>query len=684
MTQSAPAEYDPPVATPSRKIETLEDLYAAFPDFGDGIHYIRIERTKPMILLGRTIGGRLEESFDPIPLDEVQRRYGGKEFEISMFGPVKGRLQEDGTPQVRRLAAVRVKLPGEPKGAGVPTRPNEAPMVRGEGSAAEDRERRDYGTLRRQTENALAAAPEIVQRGAEQHAQSLREEISALRKQMSLKEAEAVELRDDLVEERRKQIESESKTRNEMMQQHHAATEAARAASEREKAILKEGWDKERSTLTDAWNRERESMRERIDQAVREANARSEGEMSRIRNDLSSVVARYESQIGDLSRRHNDERAELRQQIDAERNKAREEGRERITDIDRQHQRDLMQLKEHHAAQLEQTRLVATSDEKANERMHKMEVNTLTERLTRAEAESKELRDEVDELRAEQNKDPATFLQETETAARTYLKMVPASEAAGSEEDKADWKKMLARGVMGALEKAPELAERIADRVMDVRQQNMQQQQMQQQSPQAQAQRRVAARVRNQAPPAPWELPGLPVAPGTMQGAPEPFGPPVVVGPSFASAPVQPIQYGITGVVPASPSPSASPPPAQPVQPLSYAPPPPPQPQAQAAAAPPPQAPPPIAITQEQVVGFIDQLEAAIRDGVVTPAMFARGFVEQATPQTAREIVARVTPDELFAKLDSMAEGKQTAIMTRDGRAYVRAVWAEVIRLLGG
>jgi len=88
-------------------------------------------------------------------------------------------------------------------------------------------------------------------------------------------------------------------------------------------------------------------------------------------------------------------------------------------------------------------------------------------------------------------------------------------------------------------------------------------------------------------------------------------------------------------------------------------------------------------LTSDQIASFITQLGQASASGIVPPAAFAKGFVEQAGAPVAADLLRRVQPEQLFEILSKTPGGDQTHIQTRDGQAYVRQVWAEARKMLG-
>lgn len=88
-------------------------------------------------------------------------------------------------------------------------------------------------------------------------------------------------------------------------------------------------------------------------------------------------------------------------------------------------------------------------------------------------------------------------------------------------------------------------------------------------------------------------------------------------------------------------------------------------------------------LTPDQIASFITQLGQASASGIVPPQAFAKGFIDQAGPAVAADLLRRVQPDQLFEILSATPGGDQAQIQTRDGQAYTRQVWAEARKMLG-
>lgn len=81
---------------------------------------------------------------------------------------------------------------------------------------------------------------------------------------------------------------------------------------------------------------------------------------------------------------------------------------------------------------------------------------------------------------------------------------------------------------------------------------------------------------------------------------------------------------------------------------------------------------------------FAGQLNSAIATKAVTPEEFADEFIAQAGPDNVRRIVTGFDPGKLVDVIASAPGGAGTAIVTRDGRVFVRELWDACKERVGG
>jgi hypothetical protein len=235
---------------------------------------------------------------------------------------------------------------------------------------------------------------------------------------------------------------------------------------------------------------------------------------------------------------------------------------------------------------------------------------------------------------------------------------------------------------MGLVEKLPEITQTVMQSRADSQakvQQQAQQQQQQAMLAQQQAQARAIAQQRQAAMQrVPVQVQATPVGrPGPQRQPPPgvvppgfapPWAQPRPIGPAPAmSEPMAPAPQGQTAV-PAEASPAPSGFDAVPTQQEEL---------------PPSESGAPVALDlqPEQVGEFLQELENAIRGGIIPPGLFAQGFIGRVGADVAKSLVGQISPDLITQMVQSQEAGASMAIVTRDGQRYLRDLWAEVARL---
>lgn len=95
----------PPDFVGDRPPRTLTDLYARWPIAQDPQFFLRIERTKPKRWQGLDVAGFVGEiRGQTISEAEIQRRYGGQEYEITLYGPdPRGKVDSENRAIIKSL-----------------------------------------------------------------------------------------------------------------------------------------------------------------------------------------------------------------------------------------------------------------------------------------------------------------------------------------------------------------------------------------------------------------------------------------------------------------------------------------------------------------------------------------------------------------------------------------------------
>lgn len=676
-----------------KKIETLEDIYAVYPQIGDGEFRLRIERVAPKTYGGQHIAGWLMDIDERPSMSDLYETFGGGRYNVIVLGPANGRSD------ARTLVTIEVSIPGPPSMNFLPQTQGDPMQVsrfqQGHGGNAMeppqvqikrlDMEERQINRLederRRLQEEAMLSrtAPEHVVRAltaqsdktvtelkslADSQISLLREQTQTLMAELSKKENELVTVRNQLVLERQATVEARTKAEHEterrLKEAHDALMHAITKKHDEAMVLAKDQATREISSVKDQAMRDINALESRNKERMDEASRRYQEDLTRITTSASRDIDRS---------RQDSERAEkaLKETYEA-----------RIADLQRSTEREIRSVIEQRDREVASLKLTYDSSEKFSQQATTLRVDTLRSELERIRSDAERLKAENETLRASQHKDPQTYLRETREVAETLLDMVPRSEASGGsgdaeEEKEFDWKKEAAKGALGLLQQAPA----IADKILGARQQQqamMQQQAIMQQQAMMQQQQPLML--------PPQQRPGLPpqqvrrrgVAPDSWNSSSQmlptaediPFQPPVsrpIVQPVQApqQSAQQPVSIPESQVLPVAESQEAySPVSAEQTPEMA---------QINAFAA--------------AFAEFVGEMEKAIQGEIVSPEMFARAFVARVGGQQAAELLTQVPVQNFLGSVEEQSGGA-TVLVTRDGKQYARAVWAEAARIIQG
>lgn len=708
---SMPGMYAPPgyeaAASPEKAptgkdIKSLEDLYALFPQIGDGGHYLRVERLMPKTFMGSSVAGYLDDLHEKPSLEEFRERYGGTKYMLTVFGP-RG-MTPEGQPLIRRLHSLEVIIPGPPAlgtypraedamtqrmmggmggmmggmgGMGGPRMgmPGSVPFggVYQSGEPVEialkrlefeekERERREKEKqfLMHQS-NANSRPPDMymdAMRGAserniehvrilsQQQIDHLSKQTEELQKELRGREADLDRARQQIVEARRE------------------AAEALRYHETEQMAALKTRFEQEMRQAEAAHTK----TIERLSQDHREAIA---NQAKQTQDDRGRLI---ESETRERSRAYED----MKNRVDTVRDDSERRAAQikdtyeaRIADLQRQleretsalkeaNMREVSSLKDTHSRELHAAKLTEETKSALSRETSGLHVNTANERLTRMEAELVGLRRENVELREKAHKDPLTLLRETKEIAADMLGMIDSRDADKAVDPANDWKSMLGRAAGSLMEKAPAIAQSIAAAQQGKAaqaQQVVQQQTMQAQQAQAQAYARQMGGPVYQPP----QLTGQP-GPGAQPMKKRRLGnrppgafapPPWAISDRSSAAPVaSPLQPDAE----APAMPNGQPPAGAPQQGM------------------------PAGINEAMINEFLSEMANAVSGGLVPSSLFARGVVDRLGAETARHLLTNLSADDLLEALDT--NGGPPPLLNMDGRTYVREVYAEVGKLV--
>jgi hypothetical protein len=713
-----------PTVPSKRDLQTLEDLYDAYPDIGNGNCYLRVERKHPTRYGGQFIAGFLTDLHEQITLHEFAQRFGGQVYEVSVRGPGRGSsLDSDGRIQARTLTSITVKVPGIPvidqmhsSNGGSMAMPSgmggrEDPRVtmkrmEYDADALRRSEQREQ-QLRREVASQSNLSPDLVRQMtemAEQRAQETRsasaEIISDLREEKS-RLTEAIRERDGTLDQLRQQLvhvqtdvqqrlrDEETRQVRELKLQHESSL--ARTKDDHANAIQRMQQDHERriNEMNERNTRECES--------IRQNEAR---ERERLRDDANRREKGLQDDFNRREAMFRDREASLKDDFSRREESIRRDYEMRYQQMERSSKRDLDVIRSSESTKAELAQQTASMQAT----LHLQEIARLTSSVESAESTAA---DAQRELNKHTNKPLLQQVEETKTIAETLGLMKKEDEAF-------DWKKGAVSAVKNLIDKAPDIAKGLGDareqnRVAvaraqqaaqhaQMRSEHQRRRAMMQQQP-GMPQMSAAPQVPQPQAPQPEQrsVPRPPPPPGM---APQPrtwdAGPP---DPSQYNLPPEPT--GPPAPEPPPPSPTAGvpqeslPPPitAGPAPPLPAE-----EPSRHPADMPTDQAPaeaapevaqesaeatgeqPEVAVvhvTNEQVAKFSEKLEEAISSGIVTPAMFADGFIAETSPETTLAIVQAIGPDQLVDAVAQQPGAQSTAIVTREGRKFVQELWAE-------
>lgn len=717
--------YEPSVgqatASPSSKQpHTLEDLYSVYPLIGNGSFYLRVTRKHPTTFGGLRCAGWIEDVHEQITLSQFAERFGGHVYEVAVRGPGQRTSIVDASGQVQSntLNKIKIEVSGPPimQPSSETTMPNQPPFATFgedprvqikkldlEADAMRRRELRDERNRQELLTRGSVSADvlEAVQRAAEKGGDDARRasaEVIASLKEQNHRLLEQAQVKDDAIQ----------KLRQEMLQIQQQASLQLREEETRAVRDLRERFNDEVRRVKEDHATAIQAMQTEHQRVVNDLTERAQRE----RDHITKMEQMERDRIrDDASRREKD----LRDEYARREREMRETQQQRLTDIERSFERELRGIKDMRDREIESIRSSETGKSALTKQTAEIQQSMLMNESNRMQSEVDALRRENEDLRsqilAHASKDPLTAVREAhELAAQTgYKGDAPA-------EEEFDWKRGMVSAVKGLIEKGPEIAKGFGD----AREQNRVAVARAQQ--QAQMARMRAAHAARQHRPPPQVGPAPPMAQPAPHPAPppehRPAPPPGVVpppapsprtwddanGPPEPGSPVNlPDNTHFRPVIePKAPppmeggkAPEPTPVPIggeseaqQVVAPELTQQPAEPEPDSDDQQAAPDavdfevQEPSAVAISEEQVARFSSQLEAAIGTGLVSPAEFAKGFIDEAGVETTAAIILQIGPDDLVDAVEAQPGSEQTAIVTRAGRKFVRELWEEARKII--
>ena len=663
---------------------TLQDIYYRWP-IGDGLHYLRVERLQPRTWQGISVAGYLGNLMHKVSEAEFQRLFGGKEYQLTLYGPdPRGRKDPNtGEPSIKALTApFKLTVPmfppslhiippaavqddtkenhmtqnAQPFNPFLP--PGMAPMAppTTPADASIAKVNADYATGLLQAERADKAQQSAAQ--AETKRVEIQSATELAREQMRIQsdqhERELKQRSEDserrIADEKARTAKLEAEMAEIKLEMQRATGSSAGSSLELVREITRAGSTKD-EVRAEAARAQMESQRELHRETVATMRASHEAEVKRLTeqrdNDdryakraMEELRTRYERDEKSLKDQIQETRREERDAADRRIAELKETYEARMRDQEKSHDRELRGMKEN-----ADTRLTTTLSTK------ELEVTTLRDR-------AHELANEAAEARAAANDaaDPAKVLEKAKANAEA-LGFKKEDEPKGPLEY---FMKQAGAGVaLASFAKQAADARAQAQRPAPVQGQATVQQpgqappQLPPPSPQQQqahAQEQQATR-RSRA--AMWRDQHQPATPPPQRPA-TPMG--------FQS---QQPQQPPTAAQPAE-QPQAQPQQPQPQQPQQ-----PPQEQVQIQNLFAPH------MTGEQVMQLLGYCEQAINAGT-PPAEFAALARQQFGAQVDQMIAAGFGPAQIVQQVELYPNSSAAAITSRDGKAFLEAVWGEL------
>jgi hypothetical protein len=703
---------------PEGSFRTLEDLYSEFRDIGGGNRFLRVHRRAPATWNGLRIAGFLADLHEQPSMNDFAARFGGGQYDVSVMGTVTNAIDDGGAQRVRSLRSVRIDVPGRPIAV--------QPQTPQTGTGTGRRYPMDGDQANAQVEIAKINAAQRNQERSEQERRALMDALVRAKQTPTeifgqldaLAEKRANDVRVGLAESLASMKRESERLRAQLDERERAMTQMR---VERDEAV-----NKLRLELIEARQIAQREATEREERRVKEVKERFDEEMKRVRDDQAKALhqlaqehATAMASASDLNARERDrlrDDAQRRESQIANDSKMREEfsertHRDRVESMEKAFAREIESLRLSMTQQIESIRSTETSKTTLTERSAQMQIESLRSEVQRKDAEIERQRAELEMLRRESLKSvksPVEAIQEAHMLA-SLTGMIPSSEAGlggeKPEEEEFDWRRGLIQLAKGAVDKIPETLQRIeqtraqnqqqvvagqqqaayAQQVAYAQQQARQRQAVQQQQgprtlppgyyqqPQTQPQQPVQRR----APPGFVEVPTgspLPSAPGDATYVP-PVGyaqpvQGVAAAPRRVVDETAPAQQAQERVQQARVELSGQQAPQGGQQPVA-------QPEQQ------PSAPAAIDITPDQVQEIVDNLEAAVSTGVVTPEAFAEKFIVKVGRPAAIAIVNNLTPQQLVDQIIAGKESGNTPLATMRGRQFLGKLWEETRRIAG-
>lgn len=673
---------------------TLQDIYSRWP-IGDGQHYIRVERTQPKAFGGVACAGYLGDIKEPFSERKFQQYFGGREFELTLFGPDPRGRHDDltGGPVIKALTkGFKITVPILPPNLAVlpametnqdakekaemtqsfnPFAPAQMPMMQQPMTTAEATVHKTNSDL---VTNVLRMQQEEVQslrkRTEGEGGMGIKEVLSYTGKTQGdlLAAARAdADARQRILEAQLAEERSANRATREKLEQLTGKSDGSTielvkalggATGERDNN-RQQFYEQQLASVRTTYETQLDSLRRSHVDALGAIKEMRSEEQKAAEARYRDLDGEYRRRMDDLQRKSDENEKRLKDEIDRVRkeerdladkrtNDTKERYEDRLKDLDRAHDRELKSLRENMETRMHTS--VTTKD---------FELTTLRSKVDETKQQLEEARHE-----AEEASDPVKAKEKADRIATTfgYAK----EDNAPKTSSERFWA-MAGGGVGQALQNidkwAPDLLATIRGQAPQPRpgQQFMQapqlapgqpqagqQQQAQPQAPQQPQRRRgVAWAAAGQEPRPPVNAPSSPMGfqPDTPQPAQQPD----------AAPPPAPLEQAAQAVAPQQQG--------QPQQPERQGPP----------------NPFGSVFDDNAVQGFMQNLDGAINIGM-TSGDFAQQFFNR-YPQQAATLVRTFTTKQVIDYVLAVPGGDMSAIARRDGAKFLDELWAGIKKL---
>lgn len=657
-----------------RHPRTLMDLYNRWP-VGDGEHYIRVERTQPKQWQQIPCSGYLGDIREPLAEKRFQQYFGGREYELTLYGPdPSGRADPiTGLPRVKALTnPIKLTVPVLPPNLAVlpamltnaeakqesqmsqqwnPFAPAGPVPVGGPVTSADAQVHKSNVDLvtnvlkMTQEENReLRKSRESDNGGTSKHLLDWQKEVlEGVRKDAESRERI---LRDELIESRRLAEKKEEEMEKIRTQIQAATGRTDGTALELVKTLGTSGAERE-AQRAEFYRQQLEHVRGAHQDLVRTMEERQKGEIARSDGRLKEAEDYYKKLLDEERRKGEEREKHLKEELERVRRDEREAGEarvretrerfdERLKDQEKSFEREIRTIKENWDTKLSTT--VATKD---------FELATLRDRYEEAKEGEAEAR-----AKAEESNDPITVMekakknaealgyQKSEDAPKTPWERFAATAGAG-----------LGQALTNIDQWLPQAAAALSGGRNAPQQGHMQG--LAPSAPQLTAAAAAARAAQEQRPRPPrpravaWAAAGQPPAPVEASGQPIGFQPEPTAQPAqTAEAPTQ-----AQAQAPA-PAPVASAPRVQVENKLGQV------------------------FGDEAVMTFLGQLEMAINMGM-EPADFAQRFLAGYRDAAIRMIQV-YKPTDVTSFVKTLPGADMSAILRRDGTKFVNGLWTAI------